>query len=175
MNIVELNEIISQIDLPKIRVLLERRGYRLASKNGQWEFSPVAIANAKNVENSDRYEDVFDDKIYVADVHSDVKEYPDVEFIVVTVNQVCREKDNLEQPIEMLLFTNAPIDEEYERAQSSIAKCDICKKQFTMSELCEVNGKLVCGACFEEDLNRLIKQGKSKLAKKTKRRKNTQK
>ncbi len=146
-------------------------GYRKASVDGIWEFNPVDIANADKVINSQRFEDVFDDKVYVGDIHTEVKEYPDVEFIVITVNRVYRNKDDLECPIEMVLFTDAPIDQEYEWAQSKITKCQKCKRQFPMSKLCEVNGKLICDDCFNEDLEKLKTTGQSKLSQKMKRKK----
>ncbi len=166
MTIEQLNKIIEQKDVVKIDKSLVGLGYRNATKSGKWEFDPVAIANAKRVENSERFEEVFDDKIYVGDIHSEVKEYPDTEFIVITVNKIYRERDNLEQPIIMELYTTAPINEEYEKEMAKPSKCAICKKQFPMAELCEVNGKLVCDDCFEKDIRRLMAKGKSKLAKK---------
>ncbi len=168
MTIEELNKIVESKNLEKITEVLQKCGYRHASKGGVWEFDPVAIAKAKAVENSEQFEDVFDDKIYVADLHAQVKEYPDVEFIVVTVKKVYRDKNNLEQAEQMELYTNAPINEEYEREQVKICKCAECKREFPMRELCEVNGRLICDDCFENDLKRLCTIGKSKLAKKVK-------
>lgn len=169
MTIKELNSIVSSKNIERIDKSLVGLGYRLASKNGIWEFDPFAIANAKKVQNSERYEEVFDDKIYVGDIHSEVQGYEEYEFIVITVNKVYREQNNLEQPIVMGLYTNAPINEEYEREQNRISRCDVCKKQFPMADLCEINGKLVCDDCFEKDLQKLKTKGKSKLAKKVKR------
>ncbi len=168
MTVEELNKIIVNKDIDKIHQTLEESGYRHASKGGRWEFDPVAIANAKVVENSEQFEDVFDDKIYVADLHTQVKEYPDVGFIVVTVKKVYRDKNNLEQAERMELYTTAPINEEYEREQAKICKCADCKREFPMSELCEVNGRLICDDCFEKDLKRLRTTGKSKLTTKVK-------
>ncbi len=168
MTIKELNKIIEYKNLEKIHDALQHGGYRHASKGGVWEFDTVAIANAKAVENSEQFEDVFDDKIYVADLHTQVKEYPDVEFIVVTVKKVYRDKNNLEQAEQMELYTNASINEEYEREQAKICKCADCKREFSMRELCEVNGRLICDDCFDKDLKRLRTTGKSKLATKVK-------
>ncbi len=165
MKLIELNQIISCMDLAQIGSILQQRGYRHASKNGVWEFDPIAIANADKVENSMRYEDFFNDKVYVADIFTDVKKYPNVEFIVVTVNKVYRESDSIEQSIEMSLYTNASVNKEYELCHSQIEKCAICKKEFTMNELCEINGKLICDSCFEKDLQSLKLKGKSKLTK----------
>ncbi len=168
MTIEELNKIIESKNLEMIHDTLQHCGYRYASKGGVWEFDPVAIANAKAVENSEQFEDIFDNKIYVADLHTQVKEYPDLEFIVVTVKKVYHDKSNLEQAEQMELYTNAPINEEYEREQVKICKCAECKREFTMRELCEVNGRLICDDCFEKDLKRLRTTGKSKLATKVK-------
>ncbi len=168
MTIEQINKIIESKNLEKIHDALQCGGYRHASKSGVWEFDPVAIANAKVVENSGQFEDVFDDKIYVADLHAQVKEYPDLEFIVVTVKKVYRDKNNLEQAEQMELYTNAPINEEYEREQAKMCKCAECNREFPMSDLCEVNRRLICDNCFEKDLKKLHTTGKSKLIKKVK-------
>ncbi len=171
MTIERLNEVLAYKNLEKICKALEELGYRHASKNGKWEFSPIDVAKAGKVENADRHEDIFDDKTYVGDIHAHVEGQGDYEFIVITVNTIYRDKDNLEFPCEMFLYTNAPINEEYEREASKILQCSGCKKKFPVRELCEVNGKLLCDDCFEKDLRRLTEKGKSKLAqkKKTKR------
>ena len=163
MNIKELNEIISHIDLVQINAMLEQSGYRCASKNGTWEYDPISIANAEKIQNSNRYEDVFDDKIYIAEIYSKIKSYPNKEFIVITVKKVYRDKNNYESPIEMILYTNAPIDKIYEEEQSKIAQCVLCKKSYRMGELCEINNKLICDNCFKKDLQSLKSKGKSKL------------
>ncbi len=169
MNIEALNEIVKQMDLEKIQTDLEQLGYRHASKNGKWEFSPFDIAKAGEVENTERHEDVFADKVYVGDLHTQVEGQGEYEFIVVTVEEIHRHLNNREFPCEMLLFTNAPIDEEYEREQAKPARCQVCKKEYAQGELTKVNGRLVCKECFEQDLSRLISTGKSRLTKKIKR------
>ncbi len=166
MDIKELNNIIVCMDLPQIHRKLEQHGYRSASKSGVWEFDPIAIANAKQVKNSEQYEDVFDDKVYIGDIHTHVKAYPSIEFIVITVNKIYRDRNNLEIPIIMELYTNAPINEEYEREQSKIGKCAICKKNFTISELCKINGQLICDNCFGKKLRTSRINCVSKLIKK---------
>ncbi len=166
MKIEELNNIVSTMDIEKIKEALEKRGYRNASIDGTWEFDPIAIAKAKNVENSERYEDIWADKVFVGDIHTQVTEYPNVKFIVITVKNVYRNKNNLEVPFEMILYTDAPIDIAYEQEQNKLFACELCKKQFPKRELCEVNGKLICDDCFEEDLKRLMQTNKSKLRKK---------
>ncbi len=163
MNIKDLNEILSCVNLSKIENLLLERGYRNASKNGVWEFDPVAIANASNVQDCEIFEDFFNDKIYTGNIVFDVKEYPEITFIVITISQTPGEKNQHSLPIEILLFTNATINNEYEREQSRILRCEICKRKFPTRELCEINGKLICDSCFEKDLKRVVNKGKSKL------------
>ncbi len=106
MKIETLNQIISCKNIKKIDELIKQNGYLHASKNGKWKFNPIDIANANKVENSERYEDIFDDKVYVGDIHTQVKRYPNIEFIVITVNKVYRDRNNFEFPIQMELYVN---------------------------------------------------------------------
>ncbi len=165
MTIEQLNKIVSLTDLEKIQSAMEKEGYRNASKCGKWEFNTIAIANANDVGNGERYEDVFADRTYVGDIHTNVNEYPDTEFIVITVNKVYRDK-GIEVPCEMVLFTNAPINEEYEKEQAVICRCADCKRDFAKAQLTEINGRLICDDCFDRDLERLLSSGKSKYAQK---------
>ena len=165
MTIEELNKIVECKNLDKISKAIIECGYRNGNKYAEWEFDLIAIANAENVERGESFEEIFDDKIYVGEIYTQVKEYPDTKFILITVKKIYRDRDNFEFPLAMSLFTDAPINEDYEKEQSKIAKCEICKREFTFSELCEVNGKLVCDECVEKDLKNYARTGKSKLTK----------
>ncbi len=159
MTVKVLNGILANVSLPKMEAELMALGYRNASKNGKWEFNPIAIANADSVKNSRRYVDKTNGICYVADIHNRVKEHPNVEFIVVTVKEIYIFNGEIkEQPLEMFLYTDAPINEEYEREQARLSRCTICGIEFRNDELCEVNGKLLCDKCFEAELNKLKKQ-----------------
>ncbi len=154
----ELNKIVALMDLEKIQRALEDLGYRNASLNGVWEFDPVVIANAKKVEQTEHFEDVFDDKKFIGDLHTLVEGQDGYEFVVITVEKIYRNLDNKEFPCEMLLFTNAPINEECVKEQSQLCRCKDCKRTFTKGELVEVNGRLICDDCFQKDLDRFLKR-----------------
>ncbi len=168
MTIERLNQIVGSMDMKIIHDCLQNEGYRHASKGGRFEFDICEIADANEVESTKKYVDVFDDKIYVGEIYKDVSIYPNTKFVTVTVKQIHRYLNNLEFPLEIALFTNAPINEEYEKQMAQIETCKLCKKQFAMIDLCEINGKLVCDDCFLQDLERVKSGKKSKLATKVK-------
>lgn len=170
MTIEQLNEIVSSMDLATIENKLKECGFRTASKNGNWEFAPFEIAKAFNVEGTERYEDVFGDKKYHGDIHTQVSGYEGITFIVISVEKIHRDLDNMTFPIEMLLFTNAPINEEYERKQTEVCHCAECKESFVKGDMIELNGKFLCSDCFQKELSRAA-TGKPKHTKKIKGRK----
>lgn len=167
MTIEQLNEIVSTMDLATIESKLKENGFRSASKNGNWEFHPFEIAKAFKVEGTERYEDTFDDKKYHGDIHTQVAAYEGLTFIVISVEKIHRNLDNMSFPVEMLLFTDAPINEEYERKQSEICCCVECKGKFAKGDMIELNEKLFCIECFQKELNRAT-AGKPKHTKKIK-------
>ncbi len=162
MKIQRLNELVKSMNLQRIQQEIEKDGCRLAGKHGVWEFNPIQIARARNIERTEYHEDIFDDKKYVGEIYSQVEGQGAYEFIVITIEQIHRQLNNTEFPCEMLLFTNAPVNEEYEREQARIRGCQVCKRNFTRGELVELNGKRICNECFIADLNRRVGKGKSK-------------
>ncbi len=165
----ELNTLVSGMDLAKIREGLEKCGYRHASQYGVWEFSPTVVWGAKCATETETFEDVFGDVAYSGEIYACVEGYEGIEFIVITVDKIYREKDNFSFPEQMLLFTNAPVNTEHEKKMLRPCPCSLCKRTFAFGELVTVNDKILCDDCFMEDVRRVVAGKKSKIVRKVKK------
>lgn len=150
ITIEQLNEIISTMDLEKIKAGIERFGYRCASKHGKFEFNILKIISSERTTATDDYEDTFDDHSYFAEVFENVKGYEPYTFIVVTQLAIHRHLKNMEFPEHVDIYTDAPINEEYEKSMEEVKKCKRCGKKFKGYELWEMNGEHYCMPCFQE-------------------------
>ena len=121
ITIEQLNEIISTMDLEKIRNGIESFGYRCASKHGKLEFDLMKILDQERATATDDYEDVFEDCRYFAEVFENVKDYEPYTFIVVTQLAIYRNRNNMEFPSCVDIYTDAPINEEYEKSMEEVS------------------------------------------------------
>lgn len=153
MTIEQLNEIIATMDLEKIKAGLERHGFRHASKYGKLEFDLMKIMEQERTTATDDYEDTFDDRCYWAEVFDNVTACGGYDFIVVTQLNT---KFNMPEQVD--LYTNAPINEEYEKALEEVKKCKRCGKKFKAYELWEQDGKHYCKPCFQEEFNKKVRR-----------------
>lgn len=169
MNIEQLNEIISTMDLDKIRAGVEQHGFRCASKNGKWEFDMKAVSSAESVEATELHEDTFDDRKYHGEIYTGVEEYPNNTFVVIVVKHIYKHI-GVEAYEQLICFTDAPVNEEYERKQNESAKCALCKKEFTAGELVDMveKGKKhrLCNDCFKKKLKAHIQKRQKQLRRK---------
>ena len=156
ITIEQLNQIISTMDLEKIRNGIESFGYRCASKHGKLEFDLMKILDQERATATDDYEDVFEDCRYFAEVFENVKDYEPYTFIVVTQLAIYRNRNNMEFPSYVDIYTDAPINEEYEKSMEEVKKCQRCGKKFKTYALCEMNGKRYCTPCFQEVFSKKI-------------------
>lgn len=154
-----LNEIISTMDLEKIKEGIERHGYRCASKYGKLEFDLMKIIEQERTTATDDYEDVFNDQSYFAEVFENVKDCGGYDFIVVTQLAIYRDRDNMEFPEHVDIYTNAPINETYEKALEEVKKCKRCGKKFKAYGLWEWNGNHYCKPCLQVEFS---KKGRKK-------------
>ena len=145
ITIEQLNEIISTMDLEKIKAGIEQHGYRCASKHGKLEFDLMKILEQERTTATDDYEDTFNDHSYWAEVFENVKSFGGYDFIVVTQLNT---KFNMPEHVD--IYTDAPINEEYEKAMEEVKKCKRCGKKFKAYELWEMNGEHYCMPCFQE-------------------------
>lgn len=173
ITIEQLNEIISTMDLEKIKTELTALGFRNASKYGDWEFDMQKIACAEEVEGTEWHEDIFDDRKYHGDIHKKVEGYTNATFIVVSLRHIYRECE-IEAFEGLYCFTDLPLNEEYESKKSQKKHCDCCKKLFTEGELCKtvIKGKelWLCDDCFKKKVAEIIKKRTKRFAKRAGRR-----
>ena len=160
LTIERLNEIISLMDLEKIKTEIEKAGYRCASKHGKFEFDLIEIIKNERTTATDDYEDTFDDYSYFAEVYDGIKGYEEYTFIAVTQLQIYRDRNNFEFPSHIDLYTNVPINEEYEKSMEKIKKCKDCGKKFKTYDIHSLNGKEYCKDCFHKNLQKSIFQRK---------------
>lgn len=158
ITIEQLNEIISTMNLTRIRNNLESLGYRCASKYGKLEFDLMKILDGERTTATDDYEDTFDDHSYFAEVFENVKGCEPYTFIVVTQLAIYRDRDNAEFPEHVDIYTDAPINEAYEKAMEEVKKCKRCGKKFKAYELWELNGNHYCMSCFHAEFSKKVRR-----------------
>lgn len=158
MTIEQLTQIISTMDLEKIKAGIEQHGYRCASKHGKLEFDLMKILEQEHTAATDNYEDTFDDHSYFAEVFENVKDYESYTFIVVTQLAIFRNKDNAEFPEHVDIYTDAPINETYEKAMEETKKCKHCGKKFKAYELWEMNGRHYCKPCLQTKFSKSVRK-----------------
>lgn len=153
ITIEQLNEIISTMDLDKIKAGIEQHGFRCASKHGKLEFDLMKILEQERTTATDDYEDTFDDHSYWAEVYDSVKACGGYDFIVVT-----KLNTKLNMPERVDVYTDAPINEEYEKAMEEVKKCKRCGKKFKAYDLWEMNGNHYCMPCFQEEFSKKVRR-----------------
>ena len=153
LTIEQLNEIISTMDLEKIKAGIEQHGFRCASKHGKLEFDLMAILEQERTTATDDYEDTFDDRCYWAEVYDNVKACGGYDFIVVTQLNT---KHNMPEHVDV--YTTAPTNEEYEKELEEVKKCKRCGKKFKAYEVWEQDGKHYCMPCFQAEFSKKIKK-----------------
>lgn len=158
ITIEQLDKIISTMDLDKIKAGIEQHGYRCASKHGKLEFDLMKILSENRITATDDYEDTFDDRRYFAEVYENVKGYEPYTFILVTQLAIYRDRNNAEFPEHVDIYTDAPVNEEYEKAMEEVKKCKRCGKKFKGYELWEMNGKHYCQPCFHAEFSKKLRR-----------------
>ncbi len=61
-------------------------------------------------------------------------------------------------PKKTMIFTDAPINEEYLRDINSIVKCDLCGEEYVKKQLLDYENKKLCGKCFCFEMDRQFTQ-----------------
>lgn len=153
LTIEQLNEIISTMDLEKIKAGIEQHGFRCASKHGKLEFDLMKILEQERTTATDDYEDTFDDHCYWAEAFDNVKACGGYDFIVVTQLNT---KFNMPEHVD--IYTTAPINEEYEKALEEVKKCKRCGKKFKTYEIWEQDGKHYCKPCFQAEFSKKVRR-----------------
>lgn len=153
LTIEQLNEIISTMDLEKIKTGIEQHGFRCASKHGKLEFDLMKILEQERTTATEEHQELFGDACYWAEVYENVKACDGYDFIIVTQLDT-----KLNMPEHVDIYTDAPINEEYEKAMEEVKKCKRCGKKFKTYELWEMNGKHYCQPCFQEEFSKKVRR-----------------
>ncbi len=159
MTIEELEEIIKIMDYDGICAEIEGRGFRRASEDGVFEFDFYSLWGKSGYQKQVIKEDRKTDKYFHIRICKDCTGYEGLTFIEVyfcKIKKVKRKRFPI--PKKSMLYTDAPINEEYERDIHSIVQCARCNKEYVKKELISHENKLLCGRCFCFEMDRQFEQ-----------------
>ncbi len=153
INFDEMEKILIMADVEKICKAIEGHGFRHANPDGIWEFK----LDKKEIDDIDTitYEDIFDDKLYTAEIFKKVEKYRGYNFIIFTAFKIKRESNNFSMPFRVYLYTDAPINEEYVKFQNEVIRCDKCHKKYVRKTLLDFYDEYLCVDCM---INRFEKE-----------------
>ncbi len=146
MKVDELKKIVSTLKVETMGKMLEEKGFRHTNLYLIEEFKPSLfwdITPDETVESEDKENDFK----YIAKLYRQIKGYEDITFIDLVVWKLHRNQKCSMTPRKILLYTDAPINEEYEREQASPIKCAKCKKTYIKKEMMEWYRKVLCQRC----------------------------
>ncbi len=156
MTIEELNKILKQRDMNKIQAEFERRGFRHISEIGKDEFQFGAVyfkskykANATQV-TADRK------RKYLGTVFKECDDYEGITFIELMVLMRLPRKNGSYLPTNRARFTDAPINEDFERQMNSPYKCDACGQAYIKRTMHAIDDGIFCNACFPDAVDRKL-------------------
>lgn len=149
MELEELDEIIRLMNVDSICRRMEEQGYRLANPEGVWEFNLLLIGKDCKSRKQVDWEDRFNHFIYHADMYEKVTGFDGIVFIDILVHRLQKiRKQQVPIPYKRFFYTNAPVNEEYERFQSEVVKCARCKRLYARKNLIDWVGEELCGGCL---------------------------
>ncbi len=146
MKVEELKKIVSTLSVETMGEMLEEKGFRHTNRYLIEEFKPLlfwGITPDETVESEDKENDFK----YIAKLYRQIKGYEGITFVDLVVWKLHRNQKCPMTPRKILLYTDAPINEEYEREQASPIKCAKCKKTYIKKEVMEWYGKVLCQRC----------------------------
>ncbi len=147
INLEELEKILSALNTEKICETLVERGFRLANPNYVWEYEPSLFWDVEPDGTVERKDSEGNFK-YVAKLYTKIKGYEGIAFVDLVVWKLYKKQKCPMTPRKILLYTDAPIDEKYEREQESPTECALCKKTYKKKQLEEWFGRLLCERCL---------------------------
>ncbi len=159
MNIQELEKILKSMNTTAIRKAIQKKGFRLANPNYVNEFN-VPIKDLTNPYiQSVSVEDIVKNRIYTASIHKNIKGYKGLTFIWFMVTRIIKCPD-IDLPLlcKLFLYTDASVNEEYEKAQAEIIYCEKCRAIDQRKNFLLFNGKTLCHECFVQELRRHTKE-----------------
>ncbi len=159
MTIEKLKEIIEIMDYDGICAEIEKRGFRKAGDKGVFEFNLCSLWDKSGYQKRIVKKDKKTKKHFSITLYKDCKDYEGLTFMEVCFSKMKKEKrKRISIPKDIVLYTDAPINEEYERDINSIVKCGLCGKEYVKKELLPYDIKMLCGACFCFEMDRQFTQ-----------------
>ncbi len=158
----ELKKIIAVMDYDGICTEIEKRGYRRAKEGRAWEFKPLSLLIGSTYR-----EEVVKRRRGKECRLALYKGYEEATYLFVRVYGG-KQRSAEEAICESMLFTDAPINEEYERDIRSIVRCEACGRKYAKKELFDDKGKIVCNECYQtnrqflQELGDIIKKIRGK-------------
>ncbi len=149
MTIEELKEIIEIMDYDGICAEIEKRGFRRAGEDGVWEFELSSLWNKSSYIKGITKEDKKTDKYFRIKLYKDCTDYEGLTFVSVCFSKIEKfKRRRVPIPKKTMIFTDAPINEEYLRDINSIVECDLCGKEYVKKQLLDYENKRLCCGCF---------------------------
>ncbi len=148
MNVIELNEILATQNVYKIHRFIKSNGFRATNLGHVDEFCFAEFeSTAGNVINITRRNSK-SSRFFKVNLFTGVENFKGYDFISLEVYMYIKEED-IDFPIKVFFYTNAPIDEEFKKRSSEIFHCARCNNPFSRKYLIEEDdGKLYCRKCL---------------------------
>ncbi len=141
-----LNKILREKDIDIICDKILNSDYRLANTGSEKEFDYFNIFyNCKTTKTICK--DKQNEQRYCAELATKIESDKEIIFISITKFNL-NKKHNVYLPCNSLLFTNAPINVEFEKDQTSLMACENCKNSFVKRNMLKYCGKWYCEDCF---------------------------
>ncbi len=152
----QLEEIISLGSEEKIDEKFKELGFRLANKSFRTEFDYVKIKNKSKPAVKVRKENISTRYVFTLTMFDEVEGYEGNTFVLVNVAQKKGTNDYATFDT-LLLYTDMPINEEYERDMNTQVKCVKCQGEFLKRQLLYRKGVYVCPKCSLFNIEYLLK------------------
>ncbi len=156
MTIKELDKILELKDFDKIRAKLESRGFRHVNEIGTPEFELGIIYLSSNHVESSTQADKEGRLQYRGIILKDCNDYEGITFIEIVILMSFSQAYPKYLPTNAAMFTDAPINEEYERALNSPYLCESCGKECIKKAMSDFDNKLLCDDCFNKAVQKML-------------------
>ncbi len=158
MTIEEVKITVASMNIDTMTDVFAKNGFRQANLEDVWEYDTSKLLKAKRIEETEHYEDVFDDKTYHGTIYQEVEEYVGATFISVWVSKI-RILDGQRVPIPYrhYVYVDVPVDEAFMKEQNSIIRCDKCKRKIKKGNLLKYHDKNICGKCYVAEMKKIVR------------------
>ncbi len=155
MTINELKEILSATDMNIISYEIKRRGFRTTNEHSMKEYPyHVLFADFLNLPHAMQYDESKNEK-YHGTIYTNCKGFEDLTFITVTrfVFKTHPKHDPAYIPVEGMVFTDAPYNDDFIKEINLPYKCDKCQKEFIKKDMISINLRVLCEDCYTAEID----------------------